>query len=250
MKHATWVCLVTALAMAGCHAHQTARKSPRSVMALTDDGVALHVVIYPADARRAPAFLLIHRFGASAASWQPFALAAQQEGHPVACLDLRGHGESVRRGDGTLDFRDMPDSQWLAALSDIRAAQKILADEGAPPHLVLCGEGLGANLALAAARRDPTIAGVVAVSPGMIEHGIAAEPEIRALYDRPLLLVTAEGDAYAADSATRLKQGAPGFCELRTYPGAAHGTDLLSAHPAVVGMILGWTENLLSKPQS
>lgn len=234
------------LGLAGCSGSGQNPRGPDAIMTATDDGVELHVVVYPVSAQRPPGLILLHRYGADSHVWDAFARAAQREGYLTAVVDLRGHGRSVRRGKTALDYREMPDAAWNAASADVRAAKQALIQAGADPeNLAIGGEALGANLALRAARIDPEFQAVIALSPGLEENGIAAGPEIRAMRERPVLMVVSDGDSYAATSATALKQAAPGFCELRTYAGAAHGADLLAANPAAVSMILGWLETVL-----
>jgi len=71
------------------------------------------------------------------------------------------------------------------------------------------------------------------------------EEAIRRLVDCPALLVATEGDAYSALSASTLKQAAPVFAELRTWPGASHGVDLFAAHPESMHFILQWLRSIL-----
>lgn len=238
------------LGLAGCSGTASSPLGPESIITATDDGVELRMVVYPVPGQRPPSLVLLHRYGADNHVWDVFARAAQQAGYLVAAVDLRGHGRSKRRGNAALDYREMPDSAWTAALSDVRAAKQAVIRAGADPeNVAICGEALGAGLALRAARLDPGFQAVIALSPGLEEKGIAAEPEIRTMRERPVLLVASEGDSYAASSAASLKQAAPGFCELRTYPGAAHGADLLAANPGAVSIILGWLETVISPPE-
>jgi hypothetical protein len=88
------------------------------------------------------------------------------------------------------------------------------------------------------------------LSPGLDGHGIAAEPLLARLAQRPTLLVWAEGDAYAASSGSTLKAMAPGHVESHTYPGTAHGTDIFATSPQSMGQIVVWLNQMRSNPNS
>jgi len=83
------------------------------------------------------------------------------------------------------------------------------------------------------------------LSPGLTYKNLAIEKAMTELSDRPVLIMAAEGDSYAASSSATLKAAAPGYSELRTYKGTAHGTDLLSAHRTVIPQILQWLEPIV-----
>ncbi|HNR33263.1 MAG TPA: alpha/beta fold hydrolase [Candidatus Hydrogenedentes bacterium] len=218
----------------------------RALTLHTRDGVQLGAVLYPAVSETPPGLILVHRYGARAESWRAFALAARGEGYHCVAFDVRGHGASARRGEIPLDYRAFSHEQWLAAAADARATKEALLEAGADPdNIVVLGEGLGAALALRYMRMDSDIQAAVLVSPSLDEKGFDSAADLRALWDRPVLIVAAENDSAAATAATALKQTAAGFCELRLYPGAAHGTDLLAASEAARLQVLGWLQTVL-----
>ncbi len=235
--------------LAGCGGSSAPLAAGERRLALqTEDGLQVAATLYPVPAAQPPGLILAHRYGADAVSWRSFALAAQQEGYQVIAVDLRGHGSSTQRGEGRLDYRDVSGVEWLAAVADLRAARDALLAAGTDPeNLAVLGEGLGANLALRYMRIDPVIQAAVMVSPVLDEYGFDSEADVRALRARPVLLVAAENDGPAAGAATALKQTAPGFSELRLYPGAASGTDVLAASEAAQVQVLGWLQAIIGK---
>lgn len=243
---------IAVLAVLGMSCSSGGGKTPgeRRVSLSSDDGVSLGLTLYEprGEAGKPPGLVLVHRYGADRNVWEGFARAAREAGMMVVAVDLRGHGDSRVRDGQTLHYARLSTEEILGSLKDIDAARKCLLDAGADPdNLVLAGEGLGANLSLHYALKAADIQAIVMLSPGLEYNGVATEKEIKLLDDCPALLVAGEGDAYAAMSATALKAAAPVFAELRTWPGAANGTDLFAGHPESVTYILQWVKTVLNK---
>ena len=124
------------------------------------DGVALMVRSWEGRAATPPAgpFLLVHGLASNLHLWDGVAEALAGGGHPVAAVDLRGHGASAKPDDG-YDFTTLTGD--LAAVLDA-------LDFGSPP--VVAGQSMGANLALELAWRFPhRVGGVACVDGGWIE---------------------------------------------------------------------------------
>lgn len=214
----------------------------------TEDGVALQGTLYrPAPATGLPpGLLLVHGPGATAAAWAPFAERARQQGYLVLAYDMRGHGASTQRGTEVLSYKNFTDEDWRAAQRDLPAAKDDLLLAGADPkNLAVLGEGFGASLALLFATVDPAMQAAVLISPVQDEKGIGPVALMATIQDLPVLLVSADGDSYSAASAARLRQAAPGYCEMRSYPGSAHGTDLLITATEAIGQVLLWLKAII-----
>ena len=217
----------------------------RAQTLVTSDSVSLEARLYVPAQPKAPGLILVHRMGASATHWEPLAVRAQQSGYLVLALNLRGHVGSLSPSGQSMDFKRFTAADWQKTLLDIDAGKKSLLDAGADPqNLFIAGEGLGASLALQFATGDPTIQGLVMISPGLDYQGIVVEPLLTQLAQRPILLVWAEGDAYAASSGGTLKSIAPGHVEVHTYPGTSHGTDLFATSPQSMGQIVVWLDQM------
>ena len=237
-----WGCLLTCCA-AGCGAGAPAGRAAREDLSFpTSDGVAIHATLYRPAAANPPAVILLHRVGADRQAWAAVAERLCAEGYMALAIDLRGHGLSRSAGDdGALSFRNFSDEDWQRALLDAAAAKDALVRAGADPNnLAIAGESIGANLALRYAMQDPAMQAVAAISPGLDYHGVKTEDAVVALRERPVLLMAAEGDAYAAQSAAALKAASEGYCEWRSYPGATHGTDLFAASQQAMEQFVGW----------
>ena len=236
---------------AGCSCTRDDTSAGERTLSLSsDDGVSLGLTLYtPRRKEEKPAGLvLVHRYGADRNVWEGFACLARETGMLVTAVDLRGHGESLSREGRPVHYTQFSDEEILGSLKDIDAAKTYLVETGADPeNLAVAGEGLGANLCLHYALESQDIQGVVMLSPGLEYNGIATEAAIKQLNDCPTLLISGEGDAYAAMSATALKSAAPVFSELRSWPGAAHGTDLFASHPESMQYVLQWLQKILKQ---
>ncbi len=111
--------------------------------------------------------------------------------------------------------------------------------------LGLVGASIGANLALSYAQGDPQIQAIVLLSPGEAYKGLKILPVMKDYRRRPVLILAAEGDSHSAATARKLKRAARDYCEVRIYPGTAHGTDLLAAARNAPGQIFLWLEPIL-----
>ena len=213
----------------------------------TADGVSLGATLYPVRQANPPGLVLIHMLGSNRGVWKPFALRAQAEGCLCIAVDLRGHGDSQNADGKRISYKDFTTQDWLAALDDIETAKQALLKEGAnPKNVVVIGASIGANLALHYAVDHGDIPAVVLVSPGLDYRGVKTDAEIVALGQRPCLLVTTEGDSYSATSCATMKKAASGLCELREYPGSAHGTNIFDASPTALEEVLLWLKPIFS----
>lgn len=201
---------------------------------------------YGVDTPAPPGIILIHRLGADRTAWGPFAQHAQRNGYACLAFDLRGHGESVRRDGERLSYRAFTGADWRAAVQDIDAARRFMGRRGVNlADTAIAGASIGANLALAYAAEHPDVPAVVLVSPGLDYKGIRTAEAIAAYGNRPVLLMTSEGDSYSVSSCTELDRVAEGLCEVRRYPGATHGAPLLDASDSARDQILLWLKPII-----
>ncbi len=109
-----------------------------------------------------PAFVLVHGLASNARLWDSVAESLVAHGHPVAAIDLRGHGRSSKP-DGPYD------TPTVAA--DLAAVIANLADrEPAFDRPVVAGQSWGGNVVLElAAGRPGIVRGVVCVDGGWLE---------------------------------------------------------------------------------
>jgi len=243
---AVWALLAVAFFTGGAGCHERARSEVQSLTLSTSDGVRLAAQCFIPVQDHPPGLLLVHRLGGARQDWEVLARSVQQSGYMALSFDLRGHGESCQQVDGLLDYRNFDDGQWRDAQLDIAAAKAaVLANGADPKNLFIAGEALGASLAMAYAASDPDIQGVVLLSPGLDYKGIDSVALMPSFATRPMLLIWSEGDAYAVSAAGTLQRAVVGHVEVHSYPGSAHGTDILTLLPHSVGQISVWLGQML-----
>lgn len=120
-----------------------------------DDGVALEVDTW--DGGSGLPFLLAHGLASNRRTWERVADRLHALGHPVATVDLRGHGRSDKP-DAGYDFTTMGDD--LLKVLDAMGFERA----------VLAGQSTGGNLVVdVASRAADRVAGVVGVDGGALE---------------------------------------------------------------------------------
>jgi pimeloyl-ACP methyl ester carboxylesterase len=118
-------------------------------------GVALETDVL--DGGAGVPFLLVHGLSSNRRLWERTARRLQRLGHPVAAVDLRGHGRSYKPDDG-YDFATMG-HDLVRVLDGVRFETAVLA-----------GQSTGGNIVVEAAARWPErVAGVAGVDGGALE---------------------------------------------------------------------------------
>jgi len=227
--------LVVAACAAGCGGDDGAGAGPE-VRALAAEGgctLTLYRVKTAGQGQRPPGLLLFTRPGGPDDAWAAFAEWLRERGIFAAVLSAPG-----------------PDAAWGETLACLTTATAALIDAGADPaNLVVAGSGRGAVLALAFAREDPVVQGVIAVTPEAAAADLNAREQLEGLRDCPVLVLASEGDPHGAALARALQAAAPGFCELRSFRGAAYGAALLEEHGSARDQALLWVRTILGTPE-
>lgn len=208
----------------------------------TADGVVIRGTYYAPPSAPAPALLLLHMLRKNRDSWADFALFAQERGFAVLAIDLRGHGQSTQSKNGPLHESSFVESDFAAMKLDVAAGVQWLRGR---PEIVsgsvsLVGASIGANVALAYAVEDSSIAAVVLISPGESYRGVELEPPLRAYGNRPLLVAAAEDDNYSLVSVRKIEQSVCGGIVTQVFSEGGHGTYLLESQPEFREMIINF----------
>ena len=120
-----------------------------------DEGVALECDVWAGGA--GVPFLLVHGLSSNRRLWEGSAARLHQLGHPVATVDLRGHGGSDKPDDG-YDFATMG-SDLVKVLDAVGFEQAVLA-----------GQSTGGNIVVDVAAQAPErVAGVAGIDGGALE---------------------------------------------------------------------------------
>jgi dienelactone hydrolase len=222
---------------------------PQEISLKTVDGVTLGATLYPIKQPSPPGIVFVHMEGSDRRSWTVFAKRAQMAGYFGVTFDMRGHADSRKAGDATLSYGDFSAQDWLNVLADIEAAANELVKQGVnAQNITVAGAGVGGSLALHYALERTDIAAVLMVSPGLDYKGVKTADAIKAYGKRPSLLISSEGDSYSVSSGTSLKAASEGLCELREYPGSAHGTNLLDGSNAAQDDAILWLQPIMGRP--
>lgn len=232
---------------AGC-GKSVATLETRDVAFTAADGAIVNGTLYDAGEGSRVGLVLVHDRGGSRETWRTAAVKTQRSGYTSVAIDLRGHGDSTDPGGEQAAFKAFTPQEWLAATNDIAAAVEFLRRSGVDDkRIAVVGEGFGCALALHYAARHTAAAAAVLMSPDADERVVDMREELAAMGKRPVLLLGAEGDSYAADSCTLLKKRAKGLCEVRLYPNAAHGAALFDASATAQEEYVSWLEQMVEK---
>lgn len=214
---------------------------------LTEDSVSIVGTWNRIDAPNAWAALLLHMMPADRKSWEDFSAVLARKGMHTLAIDLRGHGESNRRGAETLSSETFTDQQHQASILDLAAAHAWLITQDIPAdHVILIGASIGANLALEYLSTHPRMKMGILLSPGLDYRGVKTDEAVRKLQpDQSLLFVSSRSDQEAAKSVEELDRLAPNEHDIIWVNGAAHGTDLLRNDLFLSDQITGWIESHL-----
>ena len=217
LRWASVVLVVLALLVlgpAGCggKSHATDTTEPpdaRTVTFPSADGVTLSGRVFGSGTR---GVVLAHMYPTDQSSWYATAAELAADGFLVLTFDFRGYGTST----GTKQI-DRIDEDLRAAVTEIR----MLGAE----KLGLVGASMGGTAALIVAATEPVDA-VATLSAPVEFEGLSAREAV-ARVKPPKLFIAAEGDV-GAQGARDLYRAAPEPREMELFPGAAHGTDMLS----------------------
>ncbi|MCA9633650.1 MAG: alpha/beta fold hydrolase [Myxococcales bacterium] len=161
------------------------------------DTVPLTADLLPADSKRAPLLVLVHRFRGDRGEWNPLLdrLAVAPKQYRVVNVDLRGHGDSKSAAGGmVLDWGAMTQKEIPDLEKDIEAAIRFGLEGVSPHHITLVGSSLGATLIARVAARQPKVAALALVCPGARLEGqdvYTAYAEVRGL---PTFFASGNGD--------------------------------------------------------
>lgn len=156
--------------------------------------------------------ILAHMFPADQESWAPFAETLAGEGFAAFTFNFRGYPPS----EGAKEAERIQ--------ADLEGALEHLAERGVSDVFVI-GASMGGTAAVNVAARRPFL-GVVTLSAPTEFQGLTALEDGQRLAV-PALIMAAEDDRTAQQSAAALFEAAAQPRILEIYAGGDHGTDLL-----------------------
>lgn len=202
----------------------------------TSDRIIISGTYYRLQEENKPGVILLHMLSKNRNDWEDFALTLQESGHPALAIDLRGHGES------DLNWKEFEDSDFNNMVLDVKAAKDFLVEQGvSETNIIIIGGSIGANVALNYAAGDEDIKGIVLLSPGLDYKGVMTEDAMANYAGRPVLIAASEEDTYSAQSSQKLYSLAGEKSEIKIYPAATHGTEIIMGQNAGP-MIMDWIQ--------
>jgi alpha-beta hydrolase superfamily lysophospholipase len=217
---------------------------------LTKDGVKIVGDYYNPEhgASSELAVLLLHMMPSNRKSWMSFARKLKHAGMMVLAIDLRGHGDSTRKQDGSiLNYKSFSDSEHQKSVFDIEAAVKFLRRKN-HLNLALIGASIGANLALKYLAECQEAKAAILFSAGLNYRGIKALPLAKMLKEnQKVFIVAAEDDMRSGESAGEAaKEIFDNLTikrkQIKIFESGGHGTEILNAHQEFQDFLVRWLQ--------
>lgn len=215
---------------------------PEAIKLLTEDGIEIAGLYWPADGAARRLALLLHMMPATKESWSEFAPQLAERGFAVLAIDLRGHGQSRKPDDPTFDYRLFEDRDHMAKRLDAEAAARWLLDKAGLPEsrLAVVGASIGANLAIQFLAEHPDAPAAVALSPGWDYHGVTTPDKVERMRPEQALMVAAsEEDERSYRTDRDLKEIRPDIA-VKEFQGLGHGTTMFVNRPEFMTEVADW----------
>jgi pimeloyl-ACP methyl ester carboxylesterase len=215
-----WLLVVPALA-----------QEAKVVTFTTSDGVELVADFTPAEETPAPAVILLNVYSRNRIPWQPLIGSLHYAGMHSLCMDLRGHGESIKPESMNLAKRRKDNDEALAAEmhSDLLAAYEWLSKQPGVDlsRLGLVGSSFGCSVALEYARRDRSVDAVIGLCPKEKYLGLDSRQHLTEMAEqgtRRTLLIATYGEQHLAKDLAEISAA---FTAQIVSGGRVRGTALL-----------------------
>jgi hypothetical protein len=158
-------------------------------------------------------------------------------------FDLRGHGESQKKGSTETNYADRDSKEYVKIPGDVaRMIMHVLRDSTVATdddNVFLVGASIGANSAVMATAQLPKAARVVMLSPGETYLGLEPRESFKE-FDGICLIYVGEKDAYSKRSSEWLAAIGGDKVKLEVFQGKDHGTDIINNNPKAMAMLIEW----------
>jgi dienelactone hydrolase len=196
----------------------------------TQDKLTLIADFYPPRKKNAvaPGALLVHDSNGQRADLAEVALRLQKQGFAVLVPDLRGHGDSVQKGQKP--WTDLKDAErermWAFTMRDLRAGADYLQGQKIvhSSNLSLLGYRAGCTLATRHAVRDENVRCVVLLGPKSEQYGFNLRNDVEDLGGLPTYIGVgkdAKSDAELLAEAGSSANGGLDFVQIAIFKGVA-----------------------------
>ncbi|MCA1839279.1 MAG: alpha/beta hydrolase family protein [Actinomycetota bacterium] len=157
--------------------------------------------------------ILAHMYPGDQSRWFGFAKDLSNLGFQVLTFNFRGYGHSQGTKDVPLISRDVVGAVEFMHRSGVK-------------KIVLIGASMGGTASLVAASQIQ-VQGVATLSAPERFMGLDAEPALTSVSAEKIFLA-AQGDPNSKDATSMLKGTNDPGADIRLFPGADHGIDMLS----------------------
>ena len=216
-------------------AEETRRPFSLPVSFETSDGFTLKGDLTSSADANAPVAILLHMYRSNRSAWSPLVPELAAAGFTVLAIDQRAHGESKQRRGERVDVAAIPRADFgklvRDGVRDVKAATRYLARQGlATDRIVLIGASYGCSVSLLSAQEVEGVRALVLLSPGTNYFGVDVLGTARS-FPGPILVVAAEDDRQAVESARVIAARHRGAGDPEIYRSGGHGTRLFGPRP-------------------
>lgn len=225
--------------------------SAERIQFVTADGVEIVGDYYAPLTKCLRGILMLHMMPETRDSFAIFARKTAACDFHVLAIDLRGHGESIKRvgSDSVLDYKSFSDADHQKSINDIRAAIFYLRGRGVK-EIGLVGASIGANLSLQAIAEDQRLKGAILLSPGYNYRGIETIPFVRRLSSgQRVFFVGSEDDGNAVMMVHGLFSATPERVHknIKVFQTGGHGTEIFEQEPLFIDECISWLSKLFER---
>ncbi len=177
--------------------------SQQSVFLETEDGWKIHLKYKKPKREDYPLLFLVHSQKENHTEWKNWFELIESFGYGWASIDLRGHGVSIYRSDGSSQtYKSFSvsgnDNDYNKMIRDIDSAMVYLSSTGVKEDKIfIVGSNLGANVSAKYCVINKNIAGAVLIRPYSTINDIPIIGLLRNYGLRPLLIVNSENSIKA-----------------------------------------------------
>ncbi|MCX7642028.1 MAG: alpha/beta hydrolase [Elusimicrobiales bacterium] len=174
--------------------------SQGSVYLETEDGWKIHLKYVKPKKENYPLLLLIHSQKENYTEWKNWFSHIEAFGYGWAAIDLRGHGVSIYKTDGSSQTYSSfsvsgNDNEYNKMIRDIDTAVLYLSSNGiTEDKIFIIGSQLGANVAAKFCVINKNIAGLVLIHPYSTINDIPIIGLLRSYGQRPILMVSSQNN--------------------------------------------------------
>jgi dienelactone hydrolase len=205
----------------------------KKVTITTSDNVVIVGSLYASTVKSA-AVLCLHQWRSDRSHFEALAASLLKQGYTVLTIDMRGHGESVKKKDGSAVAPDRN------AMQDVRAAIAFLKGQESvdASRIAIVGASYGSSNAIMYAAGDPAVKAVALLSPGLnFFNVLPIEPAVSQYARGAMLAVASAEDLRSVEAIDKIKGIAKSDLTTKIYDNAGHGTDILEANVGLQDII-------------